>query len=162
MSKVLDTYEDLNLSHYSDMDLSKLIFNNPANKELRDSMIHTSESLRNPFTDLYHWVKGEWFDLVAIKNACETRAEVAKSITKLQARKESTQKNLDNVNQGKKTMGTLFKSSSDAGTMANQLESVERDIEASNQLYDVMTIYLGDKVITKFKKEKLQLFQRII
>ena len=31
MKKVLDSYEELNLTHYTDMDAMKLVFNNPHN-----------------------------------------------------------------------------------------------------------------------------------
>lgn len=109
MSKMFDVYEELNLSHYSDMDVSKLILNNPEHKEIRENMMHTTDNLKNPFIDLYHWVKGEWYDLNSIKQAIDMRADVAKQIAKLQSKKDSTQKNLDSVNQGKKTIGTLFK-----------------------------------------------------
>jgi hypothetical protein len=43
-------------------------------------------------------------------------------------KKASTQSNLDNLNAGKTTMGTLFKNSGDAGTLANTVEATEREI----------------------------------
>jgi len=79
MKKVLDSYEELNLTHYTDMDGNKLVFNNPANKDLKDGMQHTAESLRNPFTDIYHWVKGELYDLKAMAGAIAVRNSVDKN-----------------------------------------------------------------------------------
>ena len=46
--------------------------------------------------------------------------------------------------------------------MANKIESTDREILASQMLGDLLTIYLGDKVIPVFKKEKLQLYHRIL
>jgi len=43
-------------------------------------------------------------------------------------KKATTQSNLDNLNAGKTTMGTLFKNSGDAGTLANTVEATEREI----------------------------------
>jgi len=46
--------------------------------------------------------------------------------------------------------------------MANKIESTDREILASQMLGDLLTIYLGDEVIPVFKKEKLQLYHRIL
>jgi hypothetical protein len=59
------------------------------------------------------------------------------------------------VSQGKTTVTTLFKNSSDAGAMANKIESTDREIMASQLLGDLLTVYIGDKVIPNFKKEKM-------
>lgn len=77
------------------------------------------------------------------------------------SKKVSAQKDLDALNAGKKTMGTLFKSQSDAGGLANTIETTERDIVTTCNLKDLLTIYLGDKVIPQFKQEKLDLYGQI-
>lgn len=155
-------YEDLNLSHYTDMNSRELIFNNPDNKSLQDAMVTTSGALKNPYIDLYHWVKGELYDLEAVKEAIKVRAETLENTKKLEAKKSSTQKDLESVASGKTTVTTLFKNSSDAGAMANKIESTDREIMASEMLGSLLTIYLGDKVIPAFKKEKLKLYHRIL
>jgi hypothetical protein len=73
-------------------------------------------------------------------------------------KKATTQSNLDNLNAGKTTMGTLFKNSGDAGTLANTVEATEREIVQMSQLKDLVTIYLGEKIIPTFKREKLELY----
>lgn len=75
-AKVLTDYEDLNLAHYTDLDSHKLVINSPESQNLKESMLHTLENLRNPFTDLYHWVKGELYDLAAMKNLLDERKKV--------------------------------------------------------------------------------------
>ena len=60
-------YEDLNLTHYTDMNTRDLIFNSPDNKQLQESMVVCGAALRNPYIDLYHWVKGELYDLEAVR-----------------------------------------------------------------------------------------------
>jgi len=119
IKRVLDSYEELNLAHYTNMDASKLIFTNPNNAELKENLVHTAENLRNPFTDIYHWVKGEIYDLKALNGAIQVRNNLDKQGQQLVKKRTNTAKNLDDVNAGKKTLGTLFKSEKDAGGMAN-------------------------------------------
>lgn len=46
--------------------------------------------------------------------------------------------------------------------MANKIESTDREIASTKLLVDLLTIYLGEKVIPVFKKEKLGLYHRIL
>jgi hypothetical protein len=158
----ISRYEDLNLSHYTEMNSRELIFGNPENKALQESMVSTSASLKNPYIDLYHWVKGELYDLDAVRDAVKVRNETMENTRKLEAKKSSTQKDLESVSTGKTTVTTLFKNSSDASSMANKIESTDREIMGSQMLGDLLTIYIGDKVIPTFKKEKLHLYHRIL
>ena len=82
-------------------------------------MVSAGGALKNPYIDLYHWVKGEIYDLEAIRNSISVRAGVLENTRKLESKKISTQKDLESVSQGKTTVTTLFKNSSDAGAMAN-------------------------------------------
>ena len=44
MSKLLNDYEDLNLTQYSEIDVNKLILNHPNNSELKAQMVHTIDN----------------------------------------------------------------------------------------------------------------------
>lgn len=161
-AKMTNNYEDLNLSHYTDMKSTELIFNAPENQAIRDTMLQTASNLRNPYIDLYHWVKGELYDIQALLNAVNTRKEIESSVRKLEDKKTSTQKDLENVTAGKTTVTTLFKSSADQGNMANKIERTENEITATKQLLDLLTVYLGETVIKTYKAEKLNLYKRIL
>lgn len=160
-AKVLDSYEDMNMYTYNDGDFSKAVFSNPENKDLKDEVQDHTSHLKNAFVDYYHWVKGEIADLTATQEAIDVRNSVAKTIKKLEEKKVSTQKDLDAVNSGKKTLGTLFKNSSDAGGMANTIENTEREIEQNNMLLDLLTIYIAEKVLPVLKEEKLRLYRKV-
>lgn len=97
-----------------------------------------------------------------MQGAIEKRNWAEKHGQTLVKKKTQTQKDLDSVNAGKKTMTTLFKTSNDAGGMANQIESTERDIEVNEHILDLLTIYLGETELPKFKREKLALYNRIL
>lgn len=69
---------------------------------------------------------------------------------------------MEHVNQGKKTIRTIFKSEKDASTMMTAIESNEKDLENLGVLIDIITIYLGEQVIPQFKKEKLKIYQKLM
>lgn len=91
------------------MNSDQLIFMNPENKELMDSVSVASQSLRNPYIDMYHWVKGEIYDIEAMRNACKSRSDILEKLRSLESKKISTQKDLADVSAGKTTVTTLFK-----------------------------------------------------
>lgn len=73
--------------------------------------------LNNPFVDMYHWCKGEIYDLQALVDAVARCENVEKEQKKLEEKKKNTQADLENVNQGRKTVRTIFKSDKDASGM---------------------------------------------
>lgn len=118
--------------------------------------------MRNPYIELYHWVKGELYDIEAMRTAVNSRNVVMEKLRSFEGKKRDTQKDIESVQAGKKTATTMFKNASDVGTMANQVESHDREIEAHTKLMDLLTVYIGEKVIVGFKKEKLGLYHRIL
>lgn len=161
-ANILTEYEENNLCFYTDRDTNKLVINNAENGNLIESMRHTIENLRNPFTDLYHWVKGEMYDLNAFSAALNERKAVETNVTNLKKKIVGATADIESVTAGKKTMGTLFKNSNDVGQMQNRLEGYERDLIAQEKLLDVLSLYLGQTILPQFKNEKLKLYSRII
>lgn len=150
-AKILTDYEDLNLAQYTDLDPHKLVINSPESQNLKESMLHTLENLRNPFTDLYHWVKGELYDIGAMKTLIGERSKISARVKELVKKKESTQKDIEAINQGKKTATTLFKNTNDVGEMTSKVEGTERELEHTKSLFDLMSVYIGHKVVPEFK-----------
>lgn len=96
-----------------------------------------------------------------MQEAVNGRAEIEKALISLQKKKASTQKDIDSLNKGEKSVGTLFKNRDDVGGLTNSLESTQRDISATQQLLDLVTVYLGRDVIPGIKKDKLALYRRV-
>ncbi len=46
-------------------------------------------NLNNPFVDMYHWCKGEIYDLQALMDAVGSREGVEKELKKLEAKKKN-------------------------------------------------------------------------
>ena len=162
MQNILTDYEQLNLTFYSDNKVAGLVFLNEDGDNLSVSMRHTVEKLRNPFTELYHWLKGEMYDIAAFSMALKERATVKANLADLKKKVISAKADIEHVTQGKKTMNTLFKNSNDVGKMQGTIESMERDQESQEKLLDILSLYLGRTVLPKFKGEKLDLYKRIL
>lgn len=63
---MLDQYEELNLNNYLDGDNSKMVFSNVEDQGVsrtKEKVSSLCDSLRNPYFNLYHWAKGELFDI---------------------------------------------------------------------------------------------------
>lgn len=67
------------------------------------------DNMKNPYFNIYHWIKGEIFDIEAINVALSTKDKIYDKINKHEKKKRNTQENLDNVTTGRKTVKTLFK-----------------------------------------------------
>jgi hypothetical protein len=46
--------------------------------------------------------------------------------------------------------------------MANKVEALNRDIAASKLLVDLMTIFLGERILPKFKRVKIELYRKVL
>ena len=97
---------------------------------IKDSMAKLCEGMRNPYFNLYHWCKGELFDIEAINSALKKKDELQARISTNERKKKSTQGDLDNLTQGRKTISGMFKTN-DANSMVNKIENVS-DIEYFN------------------------------
>lgn len=82
------------------------------------------DSLKNPYFNLYHWCKGELFDIEAVANSLITKDKLHKRIGDAEKRKRNTQTDLDNITTGRKTITTLMKNKNDTGSMVSKIESV--------------------------------------
>jgi len=106
-----------------------------------------NQGIKNPYFNLFHWVRGEIFDIEAVNEAIANKDLKMAHIIKNEKKKTNTQQNLDNVVAGRKSVKTLFKNPNDAGAMAAKVEITEKEIQGLNILVDLMTQYLGGQVI---------------
>jgi hypothetical protein len=124
---MLNNYEELNLANYCDGDQSKMVFGKTAvegEQTIKEQVSALADAMKNPYFNIYHWVKGEIYDIEAVNDAITTKDKIQTNIQKNEKKKRSTQENLDNVTTGRKTVKTMFKNQDDAGKMVNKIESV--------------------------------------
>lgn len=122
-------------------------------------MENLRDNLSNPFDWMYYWCKGEIYDIKALVQAISQREAFEKQLRKLKQKRSDANEDLGNLEGGKTTMRTVFKSSSDTTTIKSQIENSERDIENLGVIHDIITIYLGEKVLPKFKKNKISIYR---
>lgn len=61
---ILANYEEINLYVYVEHDKQKLVLGHETkDKEYKEQIDNLIQNLNNPFVDMYHWCKGETYDL---------------------------------------------------------------------------------------------------
>lgn len=90
LHKASARYEDMNLQHYTDMNSAELLMTNPDNSELFAGLNDVAGKLQNPYIDIYHWAKGEIFDLLALTNAVKERNKCEAGVKELEKKKRDT------------------------------------------------------------------------
>ena len=91
---MMDKYEELNLANYAEGQDDKMIFGNPNFKNnegftMKDSITKVSEGMKNPYFNLYHWCKGELFDIEAVYNAISMKDRLVEKVGKKETKKSS-------------------------------------------------------------------------
>ena len=159
---LLDKYEDLNINCYTDNNPDKLVLNNQEQKQLKEQMEHMNDNQKNSFDQMYHWCKGEIYDIKAVVNAIAAKDSYEKMLKKTETKKANTEADLDNVNAGKKTIRTIFKDEKDQGKLQTNIEIAAKEMDNLETLISIITIYLGEKIIPTFKKEKLKIYHKLM
>ena len=106
-----------------------MVFGNYEQKDtsgqaVKEQVQKLCDNMKNPYFNIFHWCKGELFDIEAVNNAIDVKDKIQQSIEKAEKKKRSTQGDLDNLTTGRKTVKTMFKSQNDAGAMVNKIETV--------------------------------------
>ena len=111
---------------------------------------------------MYHWCKGEIYDIKAVVNAIAHKDNFEGMLKKTEKRKATTEADLDNVNAGKKTIRTMFKDEKDSTRMQTAIEITAKELDNLETLISIITIYLGEKIIPQFKKDKLKIYHKLM
>lgn len=70
--KFMTDYEELNLTNYLDFNTNGLIFTHTDSIKQKEKLEQVTSSLNNPYIEVYHYAKGEVFDLSALHTAVES------------------------------------------------------------------------------------------
>lgn len=94
--EILDKYEELNLANYIS-DNSMMVFGNAKDgaanadsEKFKKDITDLSENLRNPYFNIFHWIKGEIFDIEAMNNSLRVKDTMQANIAKTEKKKKST------------------------------------------------------------------------
>jgi hypothetical protein len=64
---------------------------------VKEQVVKLVDNLKNPYFNIFHWSKGEHFDIDAITRALALKDNIMASISKNDKKKKSTQASLDNL-----------------------------------------------------------------
>jgi len=163
---LLGKYEEETLTTYCDSNANKLVVGDINDTELKEKAEALQKDLKNPFLEFYHWVRGECNDVEALYEAIRGRDKLVETKTKAESKKKSDESELDKLNQGKKTLKTLFKGSSGRQVtitnLTNNIAQAEKDIELYGRLISMVEVYLAETVIPHFKNGKIEIYYHIL
>ena len=126
---------------YTEFDDSKQVLNNKESPELKDGLTKLSDDIENTYVGIYYWAKGELSDIEALKTAIGVRNASSKKAIELKKKNTNTQKEIETLENDKKSISTVFKSKSDVGGLADKISNRETEIEYQIKLADLLTVY---------------------
>ena len=90
--QTLTKYEELNLKVYVESDQSKLVLASGEGEQNahKQAVTELETNLKNPYFNMYHWIKGEISDIKALLNAIETKDSFKSKIKKSDLKKSKT------------------------------------------------------------------------
>lgn len=148
-----------------DSNYNNFIVGDPSCPEIKEKCEEMSKDLSNPFLDFHQWILGEIADVEALQEAIHCRDKTIQHKGKLESKKKSDQEELNKLEAGKKTIKTLFKSTSGKQTKITTLTTgiaqLEKDIEDVTKLIKMIEVHLGETVIPRFKETQMRDYYRI-
>lgn len=164
--ELLGEFEEQTITTYADSNANKLVIGDINDTEIKDKAEEMNNNLKNPYHDFHTWVRGECDDIEALYEAIKGRDRIAEMRNNLDKKKKSDAGSLDKLNQGKKTLKTMFKGQSgrqvEITNLTNNIAQAEKDVELYGRLVNMIEVYLAETVIPKFKEGKLDLYYSVI
>lgn len=159
---LLEKYEDLNLNAYCDGNEAKLVITDAYKTKFKKATDSLINSYQNPYHELYHWIKGELYDIKAMVDTVASRDNLEVNKNKLEGKKAKNENDIEKLEKGQRSMTTLLKKPSDATSMQSKVERAGQDIDDMDILLKLITIHLGETVIPQFKREKLDIYTQMM
>mmetsp|Transcript_41434 Transcript_41434/g.47777 ORF Transcript_41434/g.47777 Transcript_41434/m.47777 type:complete len:137 (+) Transcript_41434:1018-1428(+) len=104
-------------------------------------------------------------DIEALQEAIEGRNRTLQHKNKLESKKKADTEELNKLNAGKKTLKTLFKSSSGKQAkitvLSSSISQAEKDIEEFDKVLKMIEVHLGESVIPTFKDTQMKAYYKI-
>jgi len=152
------------VEYYSDSDLTKRIITHPSAGDMKERVENTSKGWKNPYKDIYIWLKGELLDLKGMNDAIQGRETVVKLQIATEQKKRNDMTEVDKLSAGKATLKSFFKSKSskenDILNLQAGIEVAAKEVEDYKKLINFLTAYHGEVAIPKFKMFKSKQYLR--
>ena len=115
---------------------------------------------KNPTLPIYHWVKGELYALEALRE-CTTELTRTDELKRgAQDKILSLNEEIDKLNEGKFTFGSIFKNDAEKKQLAVDRAQMKAQLEQDVLNYDVikkiLSLYMYQILLPDFKKKGVQ------
>jgi len=157
----LYTYENSTLDVYSrksvndSLTTSLKIVSDIENEKIGNDFCLIPLTVNNPFEKMRYWIKQEIHDFEAMIKSIEGIDKLLKDKEKLIAKICSAQKEMQNLEEGKKSFKTLFQSQTGRHNKISELNTYisrsEVIVETYDKVLNLLTVYMWMKEISQFK-----------
>ena len=131
-----------------------------------ESTERTINSYKNPYMQIYFWIKSEMMDLNAIQNWLQERNRLLDAKQKLETKQRNNESRLNVLETGKKSIRNLFKSKSskenEADTLRHLIDIESTEIISYMKIINIITQYIAEKAIPFFKKDKMNNYYNML
>lgn len=153
-------YESNGLSRFANQDVTKMVIENPEDPEMKSKAEGIGNIMTNTFKDFYFWVRSTLGDVEAAIDAVNGRDRVVQNRVKLINKQKSERNELDNINNGKKTLKSLFQSASSKQNRAvflkTDIDRLENDSQELEVIIKMLNVYIAQNIIPGFKERQIQ------
>lgn len=161
----MSRFEEEGLAQYVDSNYNKFVVGDPSSPELKTECGEMADSLSNPFADFHNWVLGEMTDIESLQEAIKGRDNILSIKNKIISKKNTDSSELEKLNQGKKTIKSIFKSSSGKQAkitvLSSNISQAEKDIEEYDKLVKMVEVHLGETIIPTFKETQMKAYYTV-
>mmetsp|Transcript_10981 Transcript_10981/g.10887 ORF Transcript_10981/g.10887 Transcript_10981/m.10887 type:complete len:170 (-) Transcript_10981:422-931(-) len=157
----LYTYENSTLDVYSrksvndSLTTSLKIVSDIENEKIGNDFCLIPLTVNNPFEKMRYWIKQEIHDFEAMVRAIEGIDKLKKEKEKLISKIASARKEMQSLEEGKKTLKSLFQSQTGRHNRITELNTYisrsEVIVETYTKVINLLIVYMWMKEISQFK-----------
>ena len=144
---MISLYEKETISNFVNSDESKLVFFNMKNEELCHHISDAHEQVINPYDRLYNAITEDYLNTEAMKESLETLKDLQETYNKLNKNFENVNGKLNDFQQGKSSVKTIFKKKEKEITkLTAEKESLEKDMDDLGQIIKIAIFNMQNEI----------------
>ena len=102
---------------------------NPNKDDLNTKIDDKRRKQKNPYKDALLWFKGELLDIQRMNEALQGREQLIRQQNQMKEKKKSDEQQIKKLDDGKKTLKSLFKSKTQIETFKKNLKEGQETID---------------------------------
>ena len=144
---MISLYEKETISNFVNSDESKLVFFNMKNEELCHHISDAHEQVINPYDRLYNAITEDYLNTEAMKESLETLKDLQETYNKLNKNFENVNGKLNDFQQGKSSVKTMFKNKEKEITkLTAEKESLEKDMDDLGKIIKIAIFNMQNEI----------------